>query len=81
MAVICAFLNVYLIICVARVILSWLPSEGGGVLSAVATLVYTVTEPVFATVRRSLPVPGDLPLDLSPMVVILVLGFFRNILC
>lgn len=64
-------LQAYLVICVIRVALSWLGSMNDNpILSFVSTITYALTEPVFATVRRALPPMGDLPFDLSPMIVI-----------
>jgi uncharacterized protein YggT (Ycf19 family) len=40
-----------------------------------------LTEPLFGTVRRYMPQMGDLPIDLSPIVVFLALGFLRQIFC
>jgi len=78
----CLILQVYLIICVVRIVTSWLELDRqGGILGSAATLSYAVTEPIFATVRRALPLPGDIPIDISPMVVILLLTFLRGLIC
>lgn len=54
--------------------------DGGGLFSAINTVTYALTEPVFATFRNVLPRPGDLPIDLAPAVVILGLGLIRALL-
>lgn len=81
MEFLCTAVQVYLIICVVRVIFSWIPVGDNGYLSAIQSVSYNLTEPLFSTVRRALPRPGDLPLDLSPVVVILLLTFVRGIIC
>jgi YggT family protein len=53
----------------ARVLLSWVDPTGRG---RVAAFIIQTTEPILAPVRRALPRTGML--DLSPLIVILVLG-------
>ena len=53
----------------ARVLLSWVDPTGRGPLAA---FIIQTTEPILAPVRRALPRTGMF--DLSPLVVILVLG-------
>lgn len=53
----------------ARVLLSWVDPTGRG---AIAGFVVQTTEPILGPVRRFLPRTGML--DLSPLVVLLVLG-------
>jgi uncharacterized protein YggT (Ycf19 family) len=78
----CILLSIYLVICVVRVVMSWLDMGGSGtILDSVGQLAVMLTEPLFATVRRYMPQMGDLPIDLSPLVVFLVLGLFRSIVC
>jgi len=72
----------YLIICVIRIVMSWLDmGAGGSILSSIATISYALTEPVFATVRQYMPSMGDLPIDISPMIVILGLSLLRGLIC
>jgi len=51
-----------------RVVMSWVSPNGGDPLSA---MLYQVTEPFLAPIRRVLPSAGMF--DLSPMVAVLVL--------
>jgi YggT family protein len=53
----------------ARVLLSWVDPAGRGRLAA---FIIQTTEPILAPVRRALPRTGMF--DLSPLIVILVLG-------
>lgn len=53
----------------ARVILSWVDPAGRGTFSS---FIVSTTEPILAPIRRLLPRTGVL--DLSPFIVILVLG-------
>ena len=53
----------------ARVLLSWVDPGGRG---TIARFVVQTTEPILAPVRRLLPRTGMF--DLSPLIVLLVLG-------
>jgi YggT family protein len=57
------------VLILARVLLSWFDPGGRG---RVAAFVIQMTEPILAPVRRALPRTGMF--DLSPMIVLLVLG-------
>ena len=57
------------VLILARVLLSWVDPTGRG---RVAAFVIQMTEPILAPVRRAMPRTGMF--DLSPMIVLLVLG-------
>jgi YggT family protein len=65
--VICAVLNVYLLVLFARAILSWFPVRPGTGLSSFLHVLMQLTEPVLAPVRRVIPPAGMF--DLSFIVV------------
>ena len=67
MSLICAFIKVYYIVLIARIILSWFPLQPGSGLASIASIVYQVTEPVMGPVRRLIPSIGMI--DISPIVV------------
>lgn len=81
MIILCWAVSLYLLVCVARVILSFVPINEGSPFSAIGTIAYALTEPIFAPIRNALPAPGDLPIDFSPAIVMLVLFVLRRILC
>lgn len=81
MQIICGALTIYWLICIARVIFSFVPVEGGGFLAAAQDIVYKLTEPVFAAVRSVLPQPGGLPIDLSAIVVFIGISILRGVFC
>ncbi len=66
----------------ARALLSFVPlvmrPPYPAFLEAISRVVYQITEPVMAPVRRMLPNIGGL--DLSPMVVIIVLWLIRTVI-
>ena len=57
------------VLILARVLLSWVDPTGRG---RVAAFVIQMTEPILAPVRRALPRTGMF--DLSPMIVLIILG-------
>jgi YggT family protein len=57
------------VLILARVLLSWFDPGGRG---RVAAFVIQMTEPILAPVRKALPRTGMF--DLSPMIVLIVLG-------
>jgi YggT family protein len=57
-----------------RVVLSWVDPRGRTQLGA---FVYATTEPFLGPVRRALPATG--PLDLSPLVVLIVLSLLSRL--
>jgi YggT family protein len=68
---------------IASAVLSWLVAFNvvnphNRLVATVGEFLYRITEPALAPVRRFLPSFGGL--DLSPVVVILLLIFVRNLL-
>jgi YggT family protein len=58
-----------------RVLFSWINAERH---NALVRLVYQVTEPILAPLRRYIPPFGDL--DITPMVALVILELLRRIL-
>ena len=71
MFIICSLINLFVILVIVRVVLSWFPVDPRGPVGQVSRLVSTVTDPVMEPVRRVLPSVG--PIDISPIVVVLFL--------
>ncbi len=65
--VLCATLNVYLLILLARAVMSWFPVRPGSGLASFLGVLMQLTEPVLAPVRRVIPPAGMF--DLSFLVV------------
>ncbi len=82
MQLLCTVLTIYWFICIARVIFSFIPMDDmGGFMSAAQGAVYSLTEPVFATARQALPRMGDIPIDLGAILVFVIIGVLRGIVC
>ena len=76
-------IQLYIYVLIAAAVLSWLiafnvVNTRNQFVSAVADTLWRLTEPVLAPIRRILPNLGGL--DLSPVVLILLLIFARNLI-
>ena len=70
-SLLCQLVLLFEVALFARVILSWFPLQGGGVMAKINRFLVRVTDPVLEPVRRVLPRMGMF--DLSPIIVFLVL--------
>lgn len=73
-------LTILLVLVLARVVLSWFP-PGGPTMEAVQGFVFGATEWLMGPLRRVLPPLqlGGAAMDLSPLVVLVVIGVLRNL--
>ena len=76
MDLLCAFISVYYIVLLARIILSWFPMQPGTSMASIASIIYQVTEPVMGPVRRIIPTIGMI--DISPIVVFFGLRILQS---
>ena len=67
--------DLYSLVVLMAVVMSWIGVDWRNPL---AKIIYSLTEPVLAPIRRVLPVVGGL--DFSPMVVLLALRALRRLL-
>jgi len=68
-------LHAYLIIVIARAVLSWVSPDP---YNPIVRFIHGVTEPVLRPIRDRLPTVG-MGLDLSPMVVLLAIFFLQSL--
>ncbi len=82
MAIVCIFLQLYLIAIFVRIVLSWFPLDPNGVMATVAGFLYMVTDPVLGPLRRAIPGVriGSIALDLSPIIVIIGVTVLMGVL-
>lgn len=67
----CNAVEIFIILIIVRVVLSWFPSTSGGFVAQVSYFVGRITEPVLSAVREKLPRTGAI--DFSALVVLLFL--------
>ena len=64
----------YVAVC-ARIIISWFPMPAN---NPIMVLIYTVTEPILAPIRRYVPKFGAF--DFTPMIAMLLILFIQSVL-
>ncbi len=69
-------LTIYMWIIIIRAVLSWLNPDP---YNPIVRLLYQVTEPVMALVRRWIPLRG-MGIDFSPMIILLAIVFLQSFL-
>jgi YggT family protein len=73
------FFWVLYILLLIRILLSWVSA---GRSSQLAELVFNLTEPFLAPLRRLVqasPLGGSMQFDFSPLIAFIILSFFQNI--
>jgi YggT family protein len=81
--IVCRVLQAYLIVLVARIIMSWFPIEPNSGMASVYGFLHTVTEPVLGPLRRLIPPigMGGMGLDLSPLIVFFGISILLRAFC
>jgi len=69
-------LTIYMWIIIIRAVLSWVNPDP---YNPIVRLLYQVTEPVMALVRRWIPLRG-MGIDFSPLIILLAIVFLRSFL-
>ncbi|GDX27614.1 hypothetical protein LBMAG13_00380 [Actinomycetes bacterium] len=77
MNLVCTAGNLYVFVILARSVLSWFPVTPSSPVAQIARVVFNITEPVLAPVRRAMPRMGQF--DLSPLVVLVGLQIFMGL--
>jgi YggT family protein len=81
-SLIASVIDIYVFIVIANVVLSWLVAfrvinTSNRFVYLIGDFLYRATEPVLGPIRRILPNLG--PVDISPIVLILLLMFLKNL--
>ena len=73
MGLLCAAVQIYILLIFGRIVLSWFPVAPGTAMASVSSFLYSATEPVLGPLRRVMPPMhmGGMALDLSPIIVVL----------
>ncbi|HEY8525912.1 MAG TPA: YggT family protein [Acidimicrobiales bacterium] len=83
MTIVCIAIELYLLVVLVRIIMSWFPPTPGTTYQTVYDVFYNLTEPVLAPIRAALPPfrMGVAALDLSPIVVFILGYILQRALC
>lgn len=79
LSIICTVLQLYIVVLLGRVILSWFPLSPGGALSTIYSGLYAATEPILGPLRRVIPPLGML--DLSVIIAIIGIQLVAASVC
>jgi YggT family protein len=76
-------ISIYVWLLIAQAVLSWLVAFGivnryNRVVATIGDFLWRVTEPLLRPIRRVLPDLGGI--DISPVILILLLWFLRNLM-
>ena len=77
MGIVCALLQVYLLVLLGRIILSWFPVQPGTTMASIASILYELTEPVLGPLRRVIPPLGMF--DLSPLIAFIGINILQGV--
>lgn len=80
---VCTAIQLYLLVVLVRIIMSWFPPTPGTTYATVYEVFDNLTEPVLAPIRAVLPPfrMGVMALDLSPIVVFLLGTLLMRAIC
>jgi YggT family protein len=83
LSLVCIAIQLYLLIVLIRIIMSWIPPTPGTTYAQIFEVFDRLTEPVLAPIRAVLPPVrlGAAALDLSPIVVFIVGTLLLRALC
>jgi YggT family protein len=72
---ICILLNLFWLIVLVRMIMSWVRVTPGTPVASIYSVVFSITEPVLGPLRRVIPPVrmGVAAIDLSPLIVLVVI--------
>lgn len=79
MTVVCALLTIYLVVLILRAVLSWFPVRSDSPMASINSVLFQLTEPLLAPLRRVIPPAGMF--DLSFIVLFFAIIIIHGILC
>jgi YggT family protein len=74
--ILASLLSIYLLVLVVRAVLSWFPISPGSSLAPIVSILYNITEPVLAPLRRVIPPVGGF--DLSFIVALFAIEILQR---
>ena len=82
-SLVCSLLQLYMLVLLVRVVMSWFPISPHGTGATLAGFLYLVTDPVLVPLRRILPPihMGTMAVDLSPVIAFFGISLLIGLLC
>ena len=82
-SLVCSLLQLYMLVLLVRVVMSWFPISPHGAGATLGGFLYLVTDPVLVPLRRILPPihMGAMAVDLSPVVAFFGISLLMGLLC
>ena len=83
MALVCAALQIYWLVVVARIVLEWIPVSFDHPVARIRSALRSATEPVLGPLRAMIPPGrmGGVGLDLSPIILLIGLSLLAGAIC
>jgi len=81
--VVCRALDLYVLIVLAVIVMSWFPIQPGGAAASVYRFLVRLTEPVLGPIRRTIPPIriGGLGFDASPIILLIAIQILHAFIC
>jgi YggT family protein len=81
--VLCYLISIYTLILFIRILTSWFPPPMSGPLRTIWRILYDLTDPVLRPLRGLIPAVrfGGMAMDLSPILLFVILGVLRSVIC
>ena len=77
-SILCALLQIYFLVLIGRLILSWFPVRPGTAMASIASILFELTEPILGPLRRVIPPLGMF--DLSPLVAFIGIQVLQGVM-
>jgi len=81
--ILCWLIQAYALVVFARIVFEWIPVSDEHPLARVRAVLRALTEPALRPLRAIIPTirMGDVGLDLSPLVLVLLLSLLAGAIC
>lgn len=83
MSVLCAIIDLYVIVIFARILLDWIRVPWGHPVAKVRDALGVVVDPLLRPLRRIIPPLrlGGVALDLSPLILLIAIEIIAGLIC
>ena len=83
MGLLCWLIQAYALVVFARIVFEWIPVSYEHPLARVRAVLRSLTEPALRPLRAIIPTirMGDIGIDLSPLVLVLILSILAGAIC